>query len=125
MQENGTDRTGMPEDLERAAGEILLAIWHWNYVDWEAMAPLVTGPMAKLLRANMAESEEAPSRTLCELAISDSGFLEDGFAWVRAVYTWQETDDGACEGSETMVWTLKNEDGRWKACSVGRSIPQM
>ena len=125
MQENGTDRTGMSEDLERAAGEILLAIWHWNYVDWEAMEPLVTGPMAKLLRANMAESEEAPSRTLCELAISDSGFLEDGFAWVRAVYTWQETDDGACEGSETMVWTLKNEDGRWKACSVGRSIPQM
>lgn len=125
MQENGTDRTAMPEDLERAAGEILLAIWHWNYVDWEAMEPLVTGPMAKLLRANMAESEEAPSRTLCELAISDSGFLEDGFAWVRAVYTWQETDDGACEGSETMVWTLKNEDGRWKACSVGRSIPQM
>lgn len=125
MQENGNDRTGMPEDLERAAGEILLAIWHWNYVDWEAMAPLVTGPMAKLLRANMAESEEAPSRTLCELAISDGGFLEDGFAWVRAVYTWQETGDGACEGSETMVWTLKNEDGRWKACSVGRSIPQM
>ena len=125
MQENGTDRTGMPEDLERAAGEILLAIWHWNYADWEAMEPLVTGPMAKLLRANMAESEEAPSRTLCELAISDSGFLEDGFAWVRAVYTWQETGDGACEGSETMVWTLKNEDGRWKACSVGRSIPQM
>ena len=115
----------MPEDLERAAGEILLAIWHWNYVDWEAMAPLVTGPMAKLLRANMAESEEAPSRTLCELAISDSGFLEDGFAWVRAVYTWQETGDGNDEGSETMVWTLKNEDGRWKACSVGRSIPQM
>lgn len=125
MQENGTDRTGMPEDLERAAGEILLAIWRWNYVDWEAMAPLVTGPMAKLLRANMAESEEAPSRTLCELAISDSGFLEDGFAWVRAVYTWQETGDGNDEGSETMVWTLKNEDGRWKACSVGRSIPQM
>lgn len=125
MQENGTDRTGMPEELERAAGEILLAIWHWNYVDWEVMEPLVTGPMAKLLRANMAESEEAPSRTLCELAISDSGFLEDGFAWVRAVYTWQETDDGACEGSETMVWTLKNEDGRWKACSVGREVPQM
>ena len=125
MQENGTDTTGMSEDLERAAGEILLAIWHWNYVDWEAMAPLVTGPMAKLLRANMAESEEAPSRTLCELAISDSGFLEDGFAWVRAVYTWQETGDGNDEGSETMVWTLKNEDGRWKACSVGRSIPQM
>ena len=125
MQENGTDRTGMPEDLERAAGEILLAIWRWNYVDWEAMAPLVTGPMAKLLRANMAESEEAPSRTLCELAISDSGFLEDGFAWVRAVYTWQETGDGNDEGSETMVWTLKNEDGRWKACSVGREVPQM
>ena len=105
MRENGTDRTGMPEELERAAREILLAIWH--------------------LRANMAESEEAPSRTLCELAISDSGFLEDGFAWVRAVYTWQETGDGNDEGSETMVWTLKNEDGRWKACSVGRSIPQM
>lgn len=122
MQENGTD---MHKALGRAAREILLAIWHWNYVDWEAMEPLVTGPMAQLLRANMAESEEAPSRTLCELAISDSGFLEDGFAWVRAVYTWQETGDGACEGSETMVWTLKNEDGRWKACSVGRSIPQM
>ena len=122
MQENGTD---MHKALGRAAREILLAIWHWNYVDWEAMAPLVTGPMAKLLRANMAESEEAPSRTLCELAISDSGFLEDGFAWVRAVYTWQETGDGNDEGSETMVWTLKNEDGRWKACSVGRSIPQM
>lgn len=122
MQENGTD---MHKALGRAAREILLAIWHWNYVDWEAMEPLVTGPMAQLLRANMAESEEAPSRTLCKLAILESGFLEDDFAWVRAVYTWQETGDGACEGSETMVWTLKNEDGRWKACSVGRSIPQM
>ena len=55
----------------------------------------------------------------------ESGFLEDDFAWVRAVYTWQEAGDGNDEGNETMVWTLKNEDGRWKACSVGRSIPQM
>ena len=44
---------------------------------------------------------------------------------VVAVYTWQEAGDGNDEGNETMVWTLKNEDGRWKACSVGRSIPQM
>ena len=125
MRENEPDNASLIDALGREARKILLGIWHWNYVDWGAMEPLVTGPMAKLLRANMAESEEVPTRTLRELAISDCGFLEDGFAWVRADYTWREAGDGDDEGSETMIWTLKSEDGRWKACSVGRSIPQM
>lgn len=121
MHADNKDRQGMPEELCGAARQILRDIWHWNYVDWEAMEPLVTGPMARLLRNNMAESEEAPTRDLRGIEISEYGFLEDGLAWVKAAYTWQEAGEA---GSETMVWIFKNENGRWKACSVGREIPK-
>lgn len=127
--------------MRDCALDILQAIWNWDYVHWEHMEPLVTGPIATLLRNNMAESEEAPSRLLQTLCITESGWLEhenkhedkhedkggdgDRVGWVKAVYTWKECQAAADadQGSETMVWVFLREDGRWKACSVGRDVP--
>lgn len=131
MQELTAEAQALAEDeadlvsMRDTALDILRAIWNWDYVTWESIEPMVTGPIATLLRNNMAESEEASARLLRDLSITESGRLEDKAAWVRAVYTWQEREaaEGESEGSETMVWIFLHEDGRWKACSVGRTVP--
>lgn len=116
-----SDDARIRAELLEAAERAIRAIWDWDYLDWNALAPYVTGQVAALFRANLASQEDeedpGPSRTLTSLAIDIHSFPEETEALVLAHYRWRER---GTEGSESVVWVFILENGSWKASGIGR-----
>lgn len=106
------------QSLADDALTILTAIWDWDYRHWEHIEDLVTGPLARILKANLTDEEVAPSKTLLALTIASQSFEEDGTAKVQADYLWQEGEGAPVP--EHIMWIFLHEDGRWKAATLGR-----
>ncbi len=116
-----SDDARIRAELLEAAERAIRAIWDWDYLNWEALAPHVTGQVAALFRANLAcpgeEEDLAPTRTLTSLALDIHSFPEETEALVLAHYRWRER---GTEGSESVVWVFILENGSWKASGLGR-----
>ncbi len=104
--------------LPAEALETLRAVWDWDYRTWETVAERVTGPLADLLRRNMADEETEPGKTLLDLSIAAHSIDGGGTARVEAEYVWQEAAREPV--TERIVWFFLREDGRWKAAGLTR-----
>lgn len=116
-----SDDARIRAELIEAAERAIRAIWDWDYLNWEALDPHVTGQVAALFRANLAskgeEEDLAPTRMLTSLALDIHSFPEETEALVLAHYRWRER---GTEGSESVVWIFILENGSWKASGLGR-----
>lgn len=107
-------------ELLEAAERAIRAIWDWDYLDWDALDPYVTGQLAKFFHANLAspdEQEQDRIRVLTELALDVHAFEDENKALVHAGYSW---DDHGVAGSENVVWVFVRQDGVWRASGIGR-----
>lgn len=109
-------------DLEARARLALLAVWHWNYRDWDDVAPFVTGPLAALLRANRTETPEPPDKELVSLSFSETVLIEEDLFQTAADYLWRRGDEEP--RAERIVWRFLLEEGRWKAAAFSRQNSQ-
>ena len=115
----------LSEDARRAellegAERAIRAIWNWNYSDWDALSPYVTGQVGALFHANVDSTireEDLNLRTLTDLALDILAFVGETKALVLTRYDW---DDHGTPGSESVVWVFNKEDGAWKASGIAR-----